>query len=197
MARKLFLSFVLVTRNDEDHLILLLIAIDKILSHFKSSYEILVVNNASQDKTNEVIRKFQLLIKNMRSKQLTTVQQKTTQLISNIWQEIKGQWLIVVDSKDLKNVELLNQLLSSLKGRQGLIIVRKYWYKVVAYAVNRSRFQDGISKEQISLANLIKTAKGNNVLIKNINIRPGVYNYFIDYLKFLCQNLRVWLKNIT
>lgn len=66
VARKVFLSVIISTRNEVEKLPLVLIDADRYLSQKEFSYEIIAVNNGSMDNTKEIIKKFAVFIKNLK-----------------------------------------------------------------------------------------------------------------------------------
>lgn len=61
-----FLSVIIPAYNEAERIPLTLVDIDKHLSRAEYSYEILVVNDGSRDKTAEVVRNMEKLIKNLK-----------------------------------------------------------------------------------------------------------------------------------
>jgi len=63
---KIYLSVIIPAYNEEKRIGHTLLEIDRYLSEQDYSYEIVVVNDGSKDKTVQVVKKFQTLIKNLR-----------------------------------------------------------------------------------------------------------------------------------
>ncbi len=66
LMEKPFLSVIIPAYNEERRLPKTLLAIDKYLSSQDYTYEILVVSDGSKDKTVEIVKKFQKMIKGLR-----------------------------------------------------------------------------------------------------------------------------------
>lgn len=66
MEKNPFLSIIISAHNQAEKLPLALVDADKYLSQQNFSYEIIAVNNGSTDNTKEIIKKFAVLIKNLK-----------------------------------------------------------------------------------------------------------------------------------
>lgn len=117
---KPYLSVIIPVRNGADELPLTLIDIDKHLSQQEYSYEILVVDDGSNDNTAEIVKKFTGLVKNSR-------------LIANAVPEgfgfairlgmltAKGNWRVVMDYRNRTPITEFNNMFPYL--RQGFDIL--------------------------------------------------------------------------
>jgi len=99
MPRKKALSVVIPICNEEEKLPLALIAIDSHLADEKSDYEIIVPVYNSTDKTKEIIRRFQSLIKNLYWFEVENIQQAVSQAI----ERTKGRRYMFVNVNDIIN----------------------------------------------------------------------------------------------
>jgi len=113
---KPFLSVIIPAYNEEKCLPTTLLAIDKYLSKESYPYEILVVSDGSKDKTVEITKKFQKMIKGLR-----IIDNKKNHgkgyVVRQGMLEAKGKYRLFDDADNATSIEQVEKLLEYIKPR--------------------------------------------------------------------------------
>ena len=111
---KPFLSIVIPAYNEEKRLPLALVDIDKRLSKVEYSYEILVVDDGSEDKTVEVAENFKKGIKNLRVLKNEKNYGKGF-VVRQGMLESKGQWRLFTDADNSTSIDQFEKMFPFMK----------------------------------------------------------------------------------
>ncbi|MDP3901387.1 MAG: glycosyltransferase [bacterium] len=114
---KPYLSVIIPTHNNPNQLPLTLIDVDKHLSQQDYSYEIIVVNDGSNDNTANIIQKLTDLIKNLKLAD-NAVEEGFGSAIRLGMLTAKGNWRVIMDQNNITPITEFNKM--SLYFREGL-----------------------------------------------------------------------------
>lgn len=118
---KPFLSVVIPAYNEEHRLPTTLIAIDKYLSSQDYSYEVLVVNDASTDRTAEVAQRFSETMKNVR---LVSYDQNKGKggAVKTGMLEARGTYRLFTDADNSTSIDHFEKMLPHFKAGYDVVI---------------------------------------------------------------------------
>jgi dolichyl-phosphate beta-glucosyltransferase len=119
--KNLYLSVIIPAYNESKRLPLTLIDMDKHLSEFGFSYEIVVINDGSKDSTAEIVRRFSGLIKNLRLINNTQNHGKGW-VVRQAMLDAKGDVRLFMDSDNSVGIDQFSKMmpyLPSPKGEEG------------------------------------------------------------------------------
>ena len=118
---KPYLSIIIPAYNETKRLPLTLMDIEKRLSDFDFSYEILVVDDGSKDATEEVVKRFSHLIKNLR-----LIDNKENHgkgwVVRQGMLEAKGEIRLFTDADNSTSIDQFNNMLPYLKQGYDVVI---------------------------------------------------------------------------
>lgn len=114
MSEKIYLSVVIPAYNEEKRISQTLLAIDKYLSKQDYSYEILVVDDGSKDKTVEIIKKLEKMIGNLKVIANDRNHGKGY-VVRQAMLEAGGQNRLFTDADNSTSIEQVEKLLPHLK----------------------------------------------------------------------------------
>jgi glycosyltransferase involved in cell wall biosynthesis len=118
---KPYLSVIIPAYNEAARLPMTLIDIDKHLSNNDFSYEIIVVNDGSTDATGEIIKRFSLLIYNL--KLVDVVHQGRGEAMRQGALVAKGNWRLFIDADNSISIVEFNKMIPYFSPRGGYEIV--------------------------------------------------------------------------
>lgn len=122
MVRKPLLSVIVPAYNREKELPLALIFIDRYLSAKKISYEIMVVTGNSTDKTKEIVRRFEKIIKNMRWLDVGDKANKEGWTIRQGVLAARGEWRLIIGTDNAMALEEFNKLIPYLNDGYDILV---------------------------------------------------------------------------
>lgn len=117
---QIYLSVIIPAYNEEKKIGNILLAIDRYLSKHNFSYEIIVVNDGSKDKTAEIVNKFKELVKNVHLIDNSENHGKGY-VVRQGMLAAKGQYRLFTDADDSVSIEHIEKAWPFLK--QGCDIV--------------------------------------------------------------------------
>lgn len=155
---QIYLSVVIPAYNEEKAIGNTLLAIDRYLSKHNFSYEIIVVNDGSKDKTAEIANKFKKLVKNIHLINNSENHGKGY-VVRQGMLAAKGQYRLFMDADNSTSIEHLEKAWSFLK--QGYDIV-----------IGSRDKKDAVGASQAVLQSFFKRWLGNlgNVLIQIVAV---------------------------
>ncbi|OGZ35622.1 MAG: hypothetical protein A3A94_02065 [Candidatus Portnoybacteria bacterium RIFCSPLOWO2_01_FULL_43_11] len=157
------LSVIIPAYNEEKSISNTLLAVDNYLSKQNYSYEILVVNDGSKDKTGKIVENFKNLIKNLRLIDNQSNRGKGY-VVRRGMLEAKGQYRLFMDADNATSVEHLEKIWPFLK--EG--------FEVVIGSRDR---KDAAGAKQAVSQSFLKRQLGNsaNLLIQLVAV-PGIWD---------------------
>jgi len=160
---KIHLSVIIPAYNEEKSISNTLLAVDNYLSKQNYSYEILVVNDGSKDKTGKIVENFKNLIKNLRLIDNQSNRGKGY-VVRRGMLEAKGQYRLFMDADNATSVEHLEKIWPFLK--EG--------FEVVIGSRDR---KDAAGAKQAVSQSFLKRQLGNsaNLLIQLVAV-PGIWD---------------------
>ncbi|OHB22300.1 MAG: hypothetical protein A2939_04535 [Parcubacteria group bacterium RIFCSPLOWO2_01_FULL_48_18] len=117
---KPFLSVIIPAYNEEERLPITLLDIDAHLSKADFSYEIIVVNAASADRTLEVAKRFGEIIKNL--KVISADKSRKGYAVQRGMLEAKGTYRLFTDADNSVSIDHFDSMLPHLKEGYGAVI---------------------------------------------------------------------------
>jgi len=155
---KIYLSVIIPAYKEESRISSTLLAIDHYLSKQKYTYEILVVNDGSKDKTAEIVNKFTDLIKNLRLIDNTENHGKGW-VVKQGMLEAKGDYRLFMDADNATTVDHFEKVIPLLN--QG--------YQIVIGSRDK---KDAKGAKQAVAQSFLKRQVGNmgNVLIQIVAV---------------------------
>lgn len=115
---KPYLSVIIPAYNEANRLPITLIDVDKHLSNNEFSYEIIVVNDGSTDATSEIVRRFALLIKNLRLVDNPFHQGRGMAMRQGAL-TARGNWRVFMDADNSTSIVEFNKMIPYLNPRGG------------------------------------------------------------------------------
>ena len=157
------MSVIIPAYNEEKSISNTLLAVDNYLSKQNYSYEILVVNDGSKDKTGKIVENFKNLIKNLRLIDNQSNRGKGY-VVRRGMLEAKGQYRLFMDADNATSVEHLEKIWPFLK--EG--------FEVVIGSRDR---KDAAGAKQAVSQSFLKRQLGNsaNLLIQLVAV-PGIWD---------------------
>jgi len=145
-----FLSVILPTYNDALKFPVTIIDIDRYLKSQKFDYEIIVVDDGSEDSTQRIIEHFQTFIKNMKFIKNSGHRGRGTAVRLGMI-AAKGNWRLVMDSHNIIGISELNRILDKLTpgSKSDILIASRGMeethfeipiplrYQIIEYSLNR------------------------------------------------------------
>ncbi|MEK7554566.1 MAG: glycosyltransferase [Patescibacteria group bacterium] len=119
---KPFLSVIIPTYNDAERLPLTLIDVDRHLSGAEFSYEILVVNDASTDRTRETVLRLEPVAKNLKLIDNPTHRGRGAAVKLGIL-AAKGNWRLIFDPANSISIVEFNKILPALTANRGIHVL--------------------------------------------------------------------------
>lgn len=118
---KPYLSVIIPAHNEAKRLPLTLIDVDKHLSQQEYSYEIIVVNDGSTDATAEIVRRFSLLIENLKLIDMPENQGKGAAVRQGML-SAKGNWRIFMDADNSTSISEFQKMIPYFRENYEVII---------------------------------------------------------------------------
>lgn len=172
--QEIYLSVVIPAYNEEKRISNTLLAVDHYLSNQDYSYEIVVVNDGSRDKTAQIVEKFGGLIKNLR---LIDNQENHGKgwVVRQGMLEAKGKYRIFMDADNATTIDHFEKMLPLFKeGKQIIIGSRDE--------------KDAKDAKQAVPQSFLKRQLGNlgNILIQIVAV-PGIWDTQCGFKAFTAK----------
>ena len=119
---KIYLSIIIPAYNEEKRISETLLATDHYLSKQDYSYEIIVVNNGSTDKTGQIVKNFTNLIKNLKLIDVEQTEGGKGWAVRKGMSTAKGKYRIYVDADNAISMDQIEEFWPYLKQDYDVII---------------------------------------------------------------------------
>jgi len=142
---KPYLSIIIPAFNEAKRLPVVLIDVDRYLAELGYSSEIIVVNDGSTDKTEEIINRFRLLIPNLRRVSWEKNKGKGVAIRAGM-RGARGNWRLVMDADGAIKISEFNKVIPFIKENYDIIIASRikgsriknfpFWRRLAEFKLN-------------------------------------------------------------